>query len=543
MRISAVVLVLFAAALSSCGGGVSSPPPNPHPSPPPPTKKVSGVSIALGVTTLQQGATTSCTPMVTYYDGSSDSAATCSSDAASVASVSKNVVTGVAVGTANITATSTANPTTTSKPVKVTVTSSTQAGITISQVSPSAMFVDTGAVIGLVVRGSGFAAGDILTTTPGGSVITLGAGTSPTEVDIAVALGPNVDNSPSPGLITIKICTPDGVTCSPITSQSSFAYFGNQNQLAVSATTAFSLNRDPSKKQQAVVKHSLTDGSLIGSFSVGVGDPSIAFDNATGNILAAQFNSMFDPGFTAAGTQVGGIVSTTNAFNTAVAAKDGIGCAPEVKNLLACGSLTAAPDGTATEVPAGSVPWSAAMADGCGNTRVFSYDREGVKLYPFSVSISGATVQMQAAGSPLALPFPSASTVVKSAIFAGGYYVVAFDSSCTAAVMAPVGNGSGSFLSQLQLVNASTMQTIGSPIVLPAGSERIAAANNHHVVVIAYDDSVAGLTRFLSVDNQTGAITKLSSTTTLRGIELAVSADETSLYVSMRDKFATLAFQ
>jgi len=113
----------------------------------------------------------------------------------------------------------------------------------------------------------------------------------------------------------------------------------------------------------------------------------------------------------------------------------------------------------------------------------------------------------------------------------------------TVAVFAPVLNSDGTYSLKLWFVSGNPITLQGNAVTLPAYSFRIAVDNTHETVIVAYDDSVASLTRFTSVNAATGAVTFLKSTSTLRGGVLAVSSDGKSLYYTDLDKAVVLANQ
>jgi len=341
------------------------------------------------------------------------------------------------------------------------------------------------------------------------------------------------------GPATVTICKADGTGCAIGT----FVFLGSQNAIPASSTDFFAIGSQNAYADKFKVSNASSDGSFL----IGGGMFGLALDNGTGQLLSADGTPgifTFDP---LTGLQTpNGFVAPGNSL--AVAAKDSVGCAPQVSlGKLTCASvLSLSVYPPVNTVPAGSDPVAPAMADGCPITMVYSYDREGSNLYAYAMSSTTTGIVTLADAGVVFLPGSTPASTFRAAYpLQGDWYVAAFDSTCMAAVFAPVLNSDGTYSPKLWFVSGNPITLSGAEaIALPASSFRIAPDNTHKAVMVAYDDPTAELTRFVSVDAATGKVSPpLKSTSTLRGGVLMVSEDGTSLYYEALDSAVLLANQ
>jgi hypothetical protein len=243
------------------------------------------------------------------------------------------------------------------------------------------------------------------------------------------------------------------------------------------------------------------------------------------------------------------VVGNNAVLPVAMAAQGGIHCftqSTSATNGLGCFDTTQATPAI-TFTTGGQEAWSLAMTPGCGGNDAFVLDRQGtgidLQLNRFGVSKSGGVVTITPAGSLTLLGFTPADTLRAALPSSGGWHIAVLDSgthACTVAVLAPILNADQSVSYNLELVDGTAMQQVGSPIALPANSFRVAADNTHQAFIVASADAPAILTRFTKVDAATEATSQLSPTTPLLAVGLLVSPDGTMIYAAQRDQLAVL---
>lgn len=428
-----------------------------------------------------------------------------------------------------ITATSQADSTKSAK-AAVTVNVGT---IAITKVSISNFSLDYFAVVGgIEVDGSGFGNGCHVNLQGG---VGLGGAQLVSNTKLMVTLSIDTPHWVL-GVQTIQVCSKDGSVCSNVAPTAQFVFFGNQNPMATDLADGFV--NDNEAAGDLVRKFKLSSGSQDGTFAVGSGTIGIAYDNLFDYILMTAWTNGAGA-FSVSGQQMS-YVSTGNNFGAmAVAAKDGIGCA-DVRNLntFFCADLSQfAP--TSTPVAIGKDLWGLSMAHGCGETDVYAHDREGTQLARYSTVLDNGNVDMALQKSVTLTGGTPASQIHNMNAAVGNWYVAGFDSSCMAAVFAPVLNADNTISDTVTFVDGGqngAMQQLGPPIVVPANAYRMEADNVHGTVVVAYDDPIAGLTRFVSVDPQ-GTVTKLQSTSPIRGAGMQISADGSTIYLGLGQTF------
>ncbi len=515
------VFACIVASQASCGGGAGSVGP-----PPPPA--VTSVSVSCSPSSITTAETSTCTPVVTKSDGTTDALATM---AASIGTIANGVYTPPAVTaqtTVTITATSTENP---SKSGTTTVTV-TPAVIprSITGIVPLNIYCDAECgIVSVEIDGAGFVSGDLLNTTPNAN-LQLVQFVSSTKLVAYLGL-----DTPHylPGWFGFSDCSSDGSVCS---NTANFAYLGNQNELASSATEAFQLNPITGP----VDKFTLPAGSSDGTINTG-GDTGIAVDDKTGYVVLSgnagtTINELL--WFDQSGNLQGASASNGEVV-VAAAAKNGIGCTTQpAAGLLSCVDLTQFSP-PMTSVAAGTEPWSLAMVTlGSGTTAetdAIVYSRESTEIRRYSVANVNGTIGITLQG---ALTLSGITPESQIPVQDGGWQLVAFGSGPAA--------GTAAFLSQydktLVFVNLASMTEIGR-VALQGVPFRIAADETHGTVVVAFADVPAGLTRFAKVDVATGTVTNLTATSNLLSVGLLVSADGANIYAAMRDQLQVLPNQ
>lgn len=315
-------------------------------------------------------------------------------------------------------------------------------------------------------------------------------------------------------------------------------FFGGYNTLATAGGNAF-LEDNPTT---GTVTHlfTLANGSANGSISFASPWAGMATDDTLDYVLFGQWTN-FVPAFNVSGGTPSGL--TTGFVSVGAAAKDGTGCASEPANgVLDCGDLSQFIP-PITTVPAGKEPWASVMGDGCeapGVTGVYAYDDQDLQSFHYSSQVVGGTVNM-ALESSTSIPGTPALTFLDAFPMLGMWDVVDSNAQCAQAIFAPVLESDGSAAQQVVLV-VGTVPTI-TAVTAPNNSFRIALDDVHGAVIVAYDDPVAALTRFVSVSIATADVTQLTTTSTVRGGGLKVSADGQSIYYGVRDQFSILPNQ
>lgn len=174
----------------------------------------------------------------------------------------------------------------------------------------------------------------------------------------------------------------------------------------------------------------------------------------------------------------------------------------------------------AVQVTTGGEPWNVTTTSISGDLVAVVFDRAGLRL----------TLVKVAGGSIL-------RTATLTNIASGGSWQLAvFDSG--------TGASTAAFLSETErvliFVDLNTGQEFRR-VTLSGAPFRIAADNANGAVIVASADGVTGSTRFTRIAVTTGAITPLTSTTSLLAVGLAVSSDGTKLYCAMRDQLQIIA--
>jgi len=510
-----VVIILVAAlGLASCGSGGNV-------TPPPPQRKVTGVTVTLGAQSIQIGATTSCTPTVTYSDNSTDHAATCSSSATGVASVANNIVTGVTANTANITATSTGSPVTTSAAVPITVTAAPSQNATITAVNPPIFAcADEHLCKGPVVKliGTNFTNACVETFLPPPAV-GLSQYVSPTEIDLYITY-----DTPSwnPGPITVQACTQNAQT---ISNTFTIGMKTNRNMVAVDPTSGDVFLLDAASE---TVYHYKADGTLIGSWDNGANQylagRAMTFDDKTGYLAYVQ--GVGGGGIWVSdqnGNQVAGS-SGNGQWGLDVAAKGGyaISIQPEINSLL---GMNIASD------PHINNPLTyTALNDPCALAMVQSGSTLDALVYNCGTNtvsiVSVPSMTLQGTFAPTGITsVGSGNTLVE----------VAGLSSGVGAVMSPVDK-------KLFLFNLGSGTAIGSPVALdgfPDGLTANEAADSFEVTYASTPQAVPTSAELVDAAGDKPIKLNLSSGTFPLGI--GVSSDGKKLYVG--DRAGTLDIQ
>jgi len=188
--------------------------------------------------------------------------------------------------------------------------------------------------------------------------------------------------------------------------------------------------------------------------------------------------------------------------------------------------------------PAIGTPEALAMTGACGGTTLFVLDAQGDGTNPVLYSFSVGTDGTLTGGKSLPLPgFTPVSKFTQAELenFVN-WQVSASQTSCTAAVMAPVLNASAGTVSfALAVVNGTTMtETTTSVVALPSGSFQISEDDVHSATLIYVADvsGTSGVSRTWSRPNTaSGALTQLSSTSTILNVGPILSLDGSTIGV------------
>jgi hypothetical protein len=420
--------------------------------------------------------------------------------------------------TATITATSTqAGYTTVSGAATVTVTAAKPVITGVNITGGIYADAEAGFIGNIQLTGSGFQNTDTAVSNPIG--LLYGAQfVSSGQINVTLAYDtPHT----SPGWDTITVTSPDGTTSSSIT----IPFLGNQNLLSVSPMSGELYFLDEGNK---ILRQYKADGTVDVTTNQGITDSSVATDDKTGYVVLNQRsagNNTFD---------VVGIETLGNGSpGVAVAARNGYGCITQVQtqapivNNLSCVNLTISPSSNPSlnSLSIGSQPWSLAMGLFGTETDAFVFSRDGTPTL-WKVNVSGGLASTNSQAIPGITPV---ATLQASNVLAGGWYVAVFDSGPAAGTVAVLSTAD----KLLTFLNTSTM-AITKQVTLSGIPFRIAADMTHGNLIVAYADQVDVLTTFSAVNPSTGAVTPLTSTSSLLAVGFAVKADGTSIYACQR---------
>lgn len=256
---------------------------------------------------------------------------------------------------------------------------------------------------------------------------------------------------------------------------------------------------------------SAANGSALGiSWRVGAPRQSVNVDTTTGYVVTDGGGDVRKQDGTVVVIAPSGFPNATVVDSGSLSGNE---CFLQPKNTpnpsASCFDLTQS-NPAVTTVPVGVEPWSMDMSAACGETDLFILDRQGPAAgspQVFSYSALGLTLKSSAS-----LPdfTPADSVAQATAGIEGGWYVGAFQASCTVGVMGPVlANGSVSF--KLRILSGPTLAP-GALASLPATSYRLGVDEPNNRFLVAWFDPSAGsggsgLTKIVAVDATTGTVT------------------------------------
>lgn len=487
--------------------------------PPAPTVTLtaSKTTITLGDSTTLTWATTNATSVTTSWSGTTSTSGS-------------EIVTPIATGSITYTIQATGLGGTASANVMVQVNPVPR---TITSLALPWLYCDGACgIVGFPVYGTGFALSDIFHAAAGTAGI-LGGVSYVNSTQVNVQLIEGSDNT-SPGWQDYKDCDSADTNCS---NQKSQALIGNQN-LFVLLSDGRGFAYDPAQGlphgQNGYMRRFTAGMSLDASYFVGTGGASLAYDEATQNIVLCGIGSV---GVADLDMNIVGGASTGNYRCVGVAASSGISCSTQnLGNTLGCFPTTAV-NAVMTFVSTPADPFSIAMGKLGTQVVAVVYSREAGVLSAYGVTNSSGTIGINLIASLALTGITPASQLAGTG--KGGWQVAIFSSGPAA--------GKGAFLSaadnKVIIFDVATMTQVGNPITLSGVPFRIAADETHGNLIVANADSDARLTRYDSIALATGTVTRLHSTSTLLSVGFAVSADGTKLYSASRDAAEALPNQ
>jgi len=531
----------------------------------PATPTITSVSLACTSTSITDVQTTSCTPTVTGT-GSFTNTVNLSVNPASAGTLS--ATSGVSSGTAvtftpastgastpTITAVSTADSTK-SGAVQITVT---VRKITISSPTGNIWLANCSELFFYSIAQTGILNGDTLHIDPYQPATFTSTPGSTFTVSLGIGNEPNGSNLCSPGAYDEYVTGTDGARSNdqyiPILSPwNMWAGYNTTDEFQ----TDFAAG--------TTCPYKLTDGTPDGACLPGAGLVS-AVD---GDYLAASNlgSSGVWVNAISTGADVSGAGRTSDVI-TDIAMKNQIPCYTQsTRGMLSCFNATKfAP--TVVDQSLGIAPASIAMSTGCNSdpntATVLTYDQEATVIDRLDVvrATSGGTVTIGSANSVSLSGFSPASQLTTTL----ARYVVAWDGSCKAAVLAPVltggtnPDGTKAYSMEFALVDMAvgTMRQLGTYVTtsIPSTAIRMVADPSGNDVVIASTDQTAGKTVLTKVswtldsnENPTFTVTTLGSAPPIGvyGVSLgilpsSVVPNGTTIRVGQRQQHFALANQ
>ena len=376
---------------------------------------------------------------------------------------------------------------------------------------------DLGCAAVLKIDGFGFCVGCLLHTQLYGD-LTLVSGTNPTEIQ-AIIFGDTPHWSPGP--IDVSVSPPSG-SGGGDSNTAHFDFIGNQNTLACGPVECYSLD------QGAGMVHvfDTTTGNHLRDLRVGALVPGIAVDDVTGYILTTQSNKAIGV-WKPDGSQVAITGFSNTQLPMAISARGENSCfTRDMSGDIACFPLTQ----FTTSLPivgTGNAPMNVLM------TLI------GSQLYATVLNIGDATLSLVAVPQVQAGPFvgiSSFTTNLPSSLQGGTQLAMLEQNGTTPKRIAAVLSRFDKNVSFVDIHDPLHLQ-VTRPFAVGGDPFRIAADNVHGSFIVAFVDPATGGTKFAKLDAATGAVSPLSATSSLLTVGLAVSADGTKFYVSMRDKF------
>jgi len=501
----------------------------------PATVTVSSVTLVCSPTSITMSQTATCVGTVHKSDGSTDSLVSFTATDGTITSA--GIFTPTSVGSASFVAKSTEDPTKSSAPYIITVTQDASTLPNIDSLSPPWLYADAEDPFQpLQINGSNFASGQTLTWNGFPLAdMTVPSGFSSTQLSLSVPLA---TGDYSPGWINLSVCENSNDTnCG---TMGRWAFTGNQNILAIAPDgTIIALDQAQGAPdgQNGYLRAYDSKGNSTASCLVGALRHSIAIDDKTGFVIvdgaAYDAGEGTDPILGGCSVDMSPFPPTYPSGTTmASGAKGGYQCSLQSYNStdnLSCYDLTGGPFSPATLYTAtvGNQPWSLDMGTFGTETDAFVFSRNDASLH--NVRASDAFEETK----PLVLPGITPASA-RTDPNTGGWYVSVFDSGPASGIIAVLSTTDG----VIDLVNASTMTVIGSPIKLPGVPFRMTKDIANGKIIIAFADVADGITTYSSIDpmaaNPASTLTVLQSTDTLLSVGLGVSTDGTKLYSAQR---------
>jgi hypothetical protein len=261
-----------------------------------------------------------------------------------------------------------------------------------------------------------------------------------------------------PGPKGVAFCAHDGTACCPF---SYFAFSGGGNLGGANATEEVRLDPGNHATWKYVLATGTADGQLLGEWDTAIsvdGDYAsvVNLDHANVYSISGNNSNCCGGGGTAVDLVAGknnvlamsqpslGLTSFTNEFITA--------------------------QGKVVDDTTGTAPRALAMSSGCGGTNSFSFDEQGLVLFNDSVTQTNPSVPFQSSptftrqGTVSLAGYFSAQSAFSASMLR---FVLGWDNTCQAAVLAPTANSDGSPAGYtFVLVNGNaqngTMPVIGS---------------------------------------------------------------------------------
>jgi hypothetical protein len=473
--------------------------------------------------------TATCVGTVHKSDESTDSLVTFTASGGTITNA--GIFTPTSVGSASVVAASTEDTTKSSAPYTIAVTQDVSTLPNITSLSPPWFYADAETSQAIQINGSNFAAGqtlDFVYDGGKGGGQTIPSGQTSTQLNLTYFF----DTSHySPGWIDFSVCENSDLTnCG---TMAYWAFVGNQNVLSISPTDEISvLDQAQAAQQNGILREYQPDGTPISAEPVGALDAGVATDDKTNDVAISQSTTVVNV--------VGKGGADAQGQTMGITAKNGYVFVTEPSvNSMGCLDITQ-PIGSQpfTLSLAGNQPWSLDAGVFGGGTYAFSFSRIDVSLHKTEACATTEAVP------PLVLPgITPANTLQSTSPAIGGWHVVVFDEGPAAGIVAVLSAGDN----VLDLVNASTMTVIGSPIKLPGVPFRIAKDVTNGKVVIAFADVKHKLTTYSSIDpiapDPASTLTVLKATDTLLSVGFGVSTDGTKLYSAQRSALHILQNQ
>jgi hypothetical protein len=337
-------------------------------------------------------------------------------------------------------------------------------------------------------------------------------------------------NQYAPGWYTFTICRAGGSSCS---SAVATAFLAAQNTLAVSATgELYQMDQTETTVGGGITyyirKFKANDGALTTDGNFPFATPylisGISYDNTTNTV---DIDGTFDD---VNGNRTGGALGLNRSAGLPLgtATRNGYGATTQPSTNEFFGyPISGYPN--ATIINLGNQPSSLAVGTVGTETDAFVLCRDGaVALWKTSLSSSTTATSVPLTGiTPI-------NTVQATNPTAGGWQVVYAETGPAAGTIAVLSTPDA----VIDFVNAATMKESSNPATLTNDGIPVQIASDdvhgNFIVAFAHPQTAtitASSTTFVRVDPTTGAVTTLTSTSTMFASGFAVSPDGNWLYV------------